>query len=255
VLEAMMVSGVLHYRQAPLVNQIAERWCRAHLYRQVRDPELRRKLTPRYTFGCKRPTFSNDYYPTFAQDHVHLETASIERIDNSGIATVDGHRHDIDVLVLATGFDLWQANFPAIEIIGRDGRNLGAWWRENRFQAYQGVAIPAFPNFISLNSPYSYSGLSYFTTIESQMRHIDRLFTEMRRRGATRFEVTPGSNDQFLARMTEQVGDSIFVLGQCASANSYYFNPHGEATLLRPSSTLNAFREAAGFPVDDYSYA
>jgi len=255
VLEAMMVSGVLHYRQAPLVNKIAEQWCRAHLRRQVRDPELRRKLTPGYTFGCKRPTFSNDYYPTFAEDHVHLETNSIERIDSSGIVTADGKRRVIDVLLLATGFDLWEANFPAIEIIGRDGRNLGAWWRENRFQAYQGVAVPAFPNFISLNSPYSYSGLSYFTTIETQMRHINRLFTAMRRRGATVFEVTARSNEEFLARMTEQVRDSIFVLGQCATANSYYFNPHGEATLLRPSSTRNAFQEAASFPLTDYSYA
>jgi cation diffusion facilitator CzcD-associated flavoprotein CzcO len=255
VLEAMMVSGVLHYRQAPLANKTAERWCRAHLHRQVRDPELRRKLTPRYTFGCKRPTFSNDYYPTFTKDHVHLETTPIDRIDELGILTADGTRRNIDVLVLATGFDLWQANFPAIEIVGRGGRNLGTWWRKNRFQAYQGVAIPAFPNFISLNSPYSYSGLSYFTTIESQMRHIDRLFTAMRRRGATTFEITEQSNDQFLARMTKQVGDSIFALGQCGTANSYYFNPHGEATLLRPSSTLNALREAANFPIDDYTYA
>lgn len=254
VLELMMISGVLHYRQLPFVNKLAERWCRAHLHRQVRDRELRRQLTPPYTFGCKRPTFSNDYYPTFTREHVQLETSSIERIDESGIVTTGGDRHDIDVLVLATGFDLWEMNFPAIEIVGRDGRELGAWWRENRFQAYEGVAVPGFPNFVSLNSPYSYSGLSYFTTIESQMRHIDRLFSTMQQRGARVFEISEQANEQFLARMTEKVGDSIFVRGQCASANSYYFNPHGEATLLRPSSTVNAFREAATFPVDDYTY-
>ncbi|MFD6065681.1 NAD(P)/FAD-dependent oxidoreductase, partial [Amycolatopsis lurida] len=147
------------------------------------------------------------------------------------------------------------ANFPAIEIIGRDGRNLGKWWRENRFQAYEGVAIPKFPNFISLNSPYSYSGLSYFTTIETQMRHMDRLFGAMRRRGATEFEVTQEANDAFLDRMTERLGDSIFTLGNCAPANSYYFNPHGEATLLRPSSTLNAIKEAGSFPLEDYTFS
>ncbi|SMD25775.1 flavin-containing monooxygenase [Kibdelosporangium aridum] len=252
VLELLMVSGVLHYKQLRAANRIGELWCRAHLRRQVRDPELRRKLTPGYSFGCKRPTFSNDYYRAFTRDHVNLETTSIARIDESGIVTADDRRHDIDVLVLATGFDLWEANFPAFEIIGRGGRNLGKWWRDNRFQAYEGVTIPKFPNFISLNSPYSYSGLSYFTTIETQMRHIDRLFTAMRRRGATEFEVTQEANDAFLDRMTEKLGDSVFVLGQCATANSYYFNPHGEATLLRPSSTVNAFREAGSFPPDDY---
>ncbi|MER7861511.1 NAD(P)/FAD-dependent oxidoreductase [Amycolatopsis japonica] len=255
LLELMMVSGVLHYKQLPMANRLGKLWCQAHLRRQVRDPGLRAELTPRYSFGCKRPTFSNEYYPAFTKDHVHLETTWIAKIDERGIETADGRRRDIDVLVLATGFDLWEANFPAIEIIGRDGRDLGKWWRENRFQAYEGVAIPKFPNFISLNSPYSYSGLSYFTTIETQMRHMDRLFGAMRRRGATEFEVTQEANDAFLDRMTERLGDSIFTLGNCAPANSYYFNPHGEATLLRPSSTLNAIKEAQSFPIEDYTFA
>lgn len=61
ILELMMVTGVLHYKQLPAANRLGERWCREHLRRQIRDPELRRKLTPQYSFGCKRPTFSNDY--------------------------------------------------------------------------------------------------------------------------------------------------------------------------------------------------
>jgi cation diffusion facilitator CzcD-associated flavoprotein CzcO len=255
ILEAMMVSAVVHYRQFSVANRIAERYCRAHLYRQVRDPELRRKLTPDYSFGCKRPTFSNDYFPTFTKPHVHLETESIARIDEQGIVTADGERRDIDVLVLATGFNLWDVNFPAIEIIGREGRNLGKFWREQRFQAYEGVSVPGFPNFVSLNSPYSYSGLSYFTTIECQMKHMERLFGELRERDATTFEVDASANAKFLAEMTEKVGGSVFALGQCATANSYYFNQHGEATLLRPSSTIAAHRRAVSFPVDDYLYA
>ncbi len=255
ILEGMMVSGVLHYKDMTLFNRVAERWCRAHLHRQVSDPELRRKLTPDYSFGCKRPTFSNDYFPTFTQPHVHLETSTIASVDESGIVTVDGQRTEIDVLILATGFNLWDANFPAIEIIGRDGKNLGKWWRESRFQAYEGIAMPGFPNLVSLNSPYSYSGLSYFTTIECQMKHMDRLFGALRDRNARVFEVTERANEEFLERMTEKVGASVFALGQCATANSYYFNQHGEATLLRPTSTIAAHREAVRFPLDDYSYA
>ena len=67
--------------------------------------------------------------------------------------------------------------------------------------------------------------------------------------------MTEEANTEFLDRMTEKVGNSMFVLGQCATANSYYFNQHGEATLLRPSSTINAFREAGRFPLDAYTYA
>ena len=86
---------------------------------------------------------------------MHLETSGIERIEPDGIVANDGTKTVIDTLVLATGFDLWDANFPAIEIIGRDGRNLGKWWRDTRFQAYQGMSMPYFPNFLSLASPYA----------------------------------------------------------------------------------------------------
>lgn len=255
VLEAMMVSAVIHYRYVSIANRLAEQLCRAHLARQVRDPELRRRLTPDYSFGCKRPTFSNDYFPTFTKDHVHLETTPIRHLDETGIVTADGRRTEVDVLVLATGFNLWDVNFPAFEIVGRAGRNLGEWWRENRFQAYEGITVPGFPNLLSLNSPYSYSGLSYFLTIECQMKHMDRLFRAMNDRVATVFEVTEEANTRFLEDMGEKVSHSVFGLGQCATANSYYFNQHGEATLLRPTSTITAHREAGRFPLQDYHYA
>ena len=253
ILEAVMVSAVLHFRQAKFLNRGAALAAKAHLRRQVPDPGLRRRLTPDYDFGCKRPTFSNTYFRTFTRPDVHLESASIDRIEPDRIVTVDGREREIDTLVLATGFDLWKTNFPAIEVIGRDGRNLGKWWRENRFQAYEGVAVPHFPNFLTLNSPYAYSGLSYFTTIESQMKHIERLLSEVARRNADTFEVTERANTDFLDRMTSNLDDSVFYRGSCATSRSYYFNPHGEAALLRPTSTINAFREARAFPLEDYA--
>ena len=255
VLEVMMVVGVLRYRDLPVANRLAAEVCRRHLRRQVRDPELREALSPDYDFGCKRPTFSNDDDPTLTRDDVTLETTPIDHVDAGGIVTADARRTELDVLVLATGFDLWDANFPAFEVVGRGGRELGTWWRENRFCAYEGVTVPRFPNLVSLNSPYSYSGLSYFATIESQMAHLDRLLGEVRRRGASRFEVTEEANQAFLDRMTELLGSSVFTVGACATARSYYFNQHGEATLLRPTSTLTAFREARSFPLDDYTFA
>ena len=142
----------------------------------IRDKDLRRRLTPDYDFGCKRPTFSNGYYRAFTKPHVHLQDAGIDHVAADGIVGKDGTKNAIDTLVLATGFDLWEANFPAIEVIGRDGRNLGKWWRDTRFQAYQGVSMPYFPNYLSLASPYAFLGLNFFNTMEYQMRLMDRLF-------------------------------------------------------------------------------
>ncbi|WP_018180901.1 flavin-containing monooxygenase [Jongsikchunia kroppenstedtii] len=255
VLEAIMVGGVLHFRQFKVFNRGAAAAAKAHLYAQVRDPKVRKALTPDYDFGCKRPTFSNTYFRTFNKPNVKLESTSIARVEPDGIVTTDGNKIEIDTLVLATGFNLWEANFPAIEVIGREDRNLGKFWRDNRFQAFEGITVPKFPNFLSLNSPYSYSGLSYFDTIESQMRHVKRLFQEMQRQGATTFEVTEAANTDFLDRMTRKLDDSVFILGSCETSRSYYFNQHGEATLLRPTSTASAYEEQGTFPLEAYEIA
>ena len=103
---------------------------------------------PDYDFGCKRPTFSNGYYRAFTKPHVHLQTDGIDHIEADGIVNADGTKTVIDTLVLATGFDLWEANFPAIEVIGREGRNLGKWWRDNQIPGLPGrvdAVLPELP--------------------------------------------------------------------------------------------------------------
>ncbi len=76
----------------------------AYLRKQVGDPEVRDKLTPRYAVGCKRPGFHNTYLSTFNRDNVELVTEPIDKITGSGVATADGETRDVDVLILATGF-------------------------------------------------------------------------------------------------------------------------------------------------------
>jgi cation diffusion facilitator CzcD-associated flavoprotein CzcO len=253
VYEVMVSIGVVHYKTFRGRGNIsAADLSKLHRFITIRDKDLRRRLTPDYDFGCKRPTFSNGYYRAFTRDNVHLQDAGIDHLQSDGIVGKDGTKVQIDTLVLATGFDLWEANFPAIEVIGRDGRNLGKWWRETRFQAYQGVSMPYFPNYLSLASPYAFLGLNFFNTMEYQMRLMDRLFDEVRRRGATTFEVSEEANSRYLDRMTELLGDSLFTQGNCATARSYYYNPAGEPTLLRPTTTETAIREASEFPLSDY---
>src|ERR1700753_3672243 len=253
IYELMITVGLVRYR-VPLnrrLNISAMDLCKINQFIAIRDKELRRKLTPDYDLGCKRPTFSNTYFRSFTKPHVHLQADGIERVEIDGIVNADGSKTHIDTLVLATGFHLWGANFPAIEVVGRKGRNLGKWWRETRFQAYQGVSMPYFPNFLSLASPFAFSGLSFFHTIEYQMRHLDRLLGEVKRRGATTFEVTEEATDRFMERMTKLLDNSVFYSGDCATSRSYYFSPNGEASLLRPTSTLNAIREGRSFPLSD----
>ena len=104
-------------------------------------------------------------------------------------------------------------------------------------------------------SPYAWVGMSWFDTVEYQMRHIDRILTELQRRGATTFEVTEGASDEFVNRMTDLLDDSVFRLGNCVTSRSYWFNESGEAPLFRPTSVRSALKEQERFPLSDYVIA
>jgi cation diffusion facilitator CzcD-associated flavoprotein CzcO len=251
----MMVITMWRYRRFKLINKALARASKIYRRLTVRDRELARKLDPDFDFGCKRPTISNDYYQTFTKPHVHLETSGIDRIEPDGVVARDGTKRFIDTLVLATGFDVWDENLPAIEVIGREGRNLGKWWRETAFQAYEGITVPYFPNFLTMASPYAWVGLSWFNTVEYQMRHMNRLLGELQRRDARTFEVTEDANARFLDRMTTLLDDSVFRLGNCATSRSYWFNHSGEAPLFRPTSVRAAVKEQDRFPLSDYAIA
>jgi hypothetical protein len=92
-------------------------------------------------------------------------------------------------------------------------------------------------------------------TIEVQMRHLERLFGELLRRGARTFEISERADQEFLAHMLERMEDTVFLQGSCATARSYYYTNEGDAVLLRPTSSANARKAVDRFPLDDYSYA
>lgn len=250
--DLLMVLVMWKFRFGRPVGAAAGYLSRLHRLFAVRDRHLWRSLDPGYDFGCKRPTVSNAYYPALARPHVRLETSGVARIEPDGIVDGNGVKRVTDALVFATGFDVWDANLPAIEVIGRDGRDLGKWWRQNGFRAYQGVSVPYFPNFLSMTSPYAWVGVSWFNTIECQMRHMNRLLGELQRRGARAFEVTEAANDRFADRMTELLDGSVFHAGNCAASRSYYIHDSGQAPLFRPTTVRNAVSEQDRFPFHDY---
>ncbi|OBK82451.1 monooxygenase [Mycolicibacter heraklionensis] len=248
-------TGILNYRRYHALTRFVEYQCRILMLLTVRDRKVRRQLTPDYSLGCKRPAVSNLYYRTFARPNVHLETGGIERIEPDGIVGRNGTKTPIDTLVLATGFNVWDHNFPAFETIGRGGVDLGKWWIEQRYASYQGITVPNFPNYLAMTSPWAFTGLSFFNTIAVQMKHMSRLLGEVRKRGASTFEVTDAACQRFTGRMRSMMGPTVLYSGQCSNANSYYFNNEGDAAWFRPTTRRNALREQEIFPLTDYSIA
>ncbi|MBA2347111.1 MAG: NAD(P)/FAD-dependent oxidoreductase [Solirubrobacterales bacterium] len=243
-----------HYAGVLPLPKAGEAIARRHLRQQVQDPQLRAKLTPAYSLGCKRPSFSNAYLRAFNRANVALETTPIERVTATGVRTADGTEHPVDVLVLATGFKVFEAgNMPPFPVTGAGGGDLDGFWRENRFQAYQGVSVPGFPNFFSILGPYGYNGASYFTLIENQMRHITRCLLRARDQQATRVEVTEAANARFFDEVLSRRGNQVFFQGSCGASNSYYFDVNGDVP-FRPASTLEAAWRSGHFDLDDYRF-
>ncbi len=227
---------------------------RAYLRRQVDDPVLRDKLTPRYAVGCKRPGFHNSYLSTFNRDNVRLVTEPIDKITPSSVVTTDGAGHEVDVLVLATGFKVMDTDsVPTFAVTGSGGRSLSAFWDQHRLQAYEGVSIPGFPNLFSVFGPYGYVGSSYFALIEAQTHHIVRCLMRARREDATRVEVTEEANDRYFAEMMRKRHRQVFWQDSCRLANSYYFDKNGDVP-LRPTTTVEAYWRSRRFDLDDYRF-
>jgi cation diffusion facilitator CzcD-associated flavoprotein CzcO len=244
-----------HYHRTLPVARLVEKQARAFLKAEVRDPAVRDKLTPRYPLGCKRPSFHNEYLATFNRPDVHLETNPIERIDANAVVTADGQDHAADVLVLATGFKVFEpGNMPAYPVSGMGGADLQSFWSEHRHQAYEGVTVPGFPNYFTMFGPYGYNGSSYFNLIETQARHVVRCLRHAKDRGATLVEVRPEANARYFAEMLRRRNRQVFWQPGCSLANSYYFDVHGDVP-LRPVPTLETAWRSRRFPLADYRFA
>ncbi|MFI9402396.1 flavin-containing monooxygenase [Nocardia sp. NPDC052316] len=206
------VAGYFH----PRLNTLLK-WMSLHqLKKQVPDPELRAKLTPSYTFGCKRILFSSDFYPALQRPDVSLVTEGIEEFTEAGIRTADGELHEADVVILGTGFAT--GNRCADEhIVGRDGLTIQEAWRDG-MQAYYGMTVAGFPNFFLIMGPNSGGGAqSILFLIESQVRYIVKCLRMMEDRGSTRLEVRDEVQREFNTWLHGKLDRSVWVSGGCHS--------------------------------------
>ncbi|MEU9421063.1 NAD(P)/FAD-dependent oxidoreductase [Streptomyces sp. NPDC048272] len=186
------------------------------LRKQVPDPELRAKLTPDYTIGCKRILLTNDYYPALQRPDVDLVTSPIAEFTETGIRSADGELHEADVVILGTGFAT--DNRCATEhIVGRDGVTIQEAWRDG-MTAHLGTTVSGFPNMFMLMGPNSGGGAqSILFVIEAQLHYVVECLRLMRARRATRMEVRADVQRAFNARLHGKLAGSVWNTGGCHS--------------------------------------
>jgi cation diffusion facilitator CzcD-associated flavoprotein CzcO len=229
---------------------IAERLIGLHLRHQVRDPALRRALTPRYAIGCKRLLLSDDYYPAMTQPNVSLVTAGIRRIVSEGVLTEDGTLHPADVLVLATGFRATDWLLAPL-IRGRDGATLADVWTGSP-QAYLGTTVAGFPNLFTLMGPNTGLGhSSVLLMMESQVGHVMQLLRLMAARGAHAVEPQHAAQEQFVRWMDRSHATTVWTTGGCAS---WYLDATGRNSSLWPFGVGRYRRLMRRVREDDYTF-
>ena len=243
--ELLVLPALLNNRRTELIKKMALE----HLENQVPDPELRRKLTPTFTPGCKRLTPTNDYLPAIASSKTELVTEGIEKVTPDGIVAKDGTLHEVDVIILATGFKVTDNTFPGV-IRGRDGRTLREVWDSGSMGAYNGTTFAGFPNLFMLAGPNTGIGhTSLVYMIEAQLPYLLGALDEMDRRGLVSVEPRPDVQEAYNEMLQRKLAPSVWLTGGCSS---WYLDKNGRNSTIWPDFTFRFAQRLKRFDLESY---
>ncbi|MFD3000627.1 flavin-containing monooxygenase [Pontibacter toksunensis] len=214
-----------------IINRLFAYLSLRKLRKEVKDPALREKLTPNYIIGCKRILRSDNYYPTFNRQNVKLVTDRIERFTPEGILTADGTEHQLDAVVFGTGFIAADIDFYT-KILGRNGRNLVAEWKEKGAEAFLGTTVSGFPNLALILGPNT--GLGHNSVVlmmEVQMNYIMQYIHYLEKNGKGLYlDVKEQEQLAYNERLLEKFKGTVWASG----CRSWYVNKEGKNTTLYP---------------------
>lgn len=231
---------VLGFSVDPRLTSLVERLARRHLAEQVRDAELRDKLTPHYRLGCKRILISNTYYPALTQPNVSVIPHGMREIREHSVVAADGVERPADTIIFGTGFHV--TDQPVADAVrGAQGASLAETWQGSP-QAYLGTSVSGFPNMFFLTGPNTGLGhTSLVYMIESQIEYVMDCLRGMQRARAAVLDVKPDVQAAFNRAVQQRMQRTVWVTGGCAS---WYIDAKGRNTTLWPSFTF-AFRRRA----------
>ena len=228
---------------------------RARVDAIVEDPKVAASLKPFYPYGCKRPTFHDEFLPVFNQPNVTLvDTAptGVQLINENGVVH-DGVEYDLDVLIYATGFQ-WMATSTFNMVQGRNGRSLNDKWKEEGTKTFLGLHSKGFPNLFIVTGPQGGGGSFNFTdAIEQHSDYVVWMLETMREQGKQIVDITSDAEDRYAEHCRKADIDSA-PLRDCLS----YYNGDGDA---EPGSlayygggTWHKIRQAAQASMDSYVF-
>lgn len=225
-----------------------QRVAELHLRAAIKDPALRKKLTPDYLLGCKRLLLSNNYYPAVAQPNVDVFHTGVREIRGNKVVGSDGSTRDADVIILGTGFHVADASMSQ-NIIGKDGRSLSEVWGGSP-EAYRGTTMAGFPNaFMVLGPNLGIGHNSAFIVIEAQLDYIFDALATMRRDALRTIEVRSEVQRSYNQEVQRDLQNTVWNVGGCSS---YYIDENGKNSIAFPWSTRRMRKLLSRFDVASY---
>ncbi|MDJ1136412.1 flavin-containing monooxygenase [Streptomyces iconiensis] len=226
----------------PALLPALEKVATAHMKRAVKDPVLRRKLTPDYRVGCKRTLLSNDYYPALAQSNTDVIDSGLKEIRGNTLISADGREAEVDAVVFCSGF--YVSDMPVAHLVkGADGETLAESWAEDGMNALRGTTTTGFPNFLFVIGPNTGLGTSsMILIIEAQLNYMVDYVRKLDTLGGgdkAALDVRPIAQHTFNAKLRERIKSSVWETG----CTSWYLDAQGRPVAVWPGTTAE-FRKA-----------
>ncbi|MFY1671368.1 flavin-containing monooxygenase [Plantactinospora sp. WMMB334] len=200
----------------------------------IPDEQLAAKVTPNYPWGCKRPVLSDSFYPALMRDNVTLVAAPVVRATSNGVVDATGAAHEVDVLVMSTGFRTTDY-LDTVEVRGRGGVRLHDYWA-GRPRAYLGVTVPRFPNLFLIYGPNTNGGGSIIAQQERQAEVMVWALKKLVRRGATTVDTTPEALDRWIRWVDQKLATDASAME--AGCTNYYHSGSGANATQWPGTHL-----------------
>ena len=233
-------------RRHPLLSRLYTKWALQNLEENVPDPELRKLLTPDYPIGGKRILIADDFYPTLSRPNVAIVTSPIERITEDAVVTADGVAHQVDAVILATGFRTNPFLAP-MKIEGARGHTLDADWAHGA-QAYFGMTMHGYPNFFMMYGPNTNLGHnSIIFMLECQIAYVMDAIQWMLRDDLKSIELDADVMEAFNEGLQRDLASSAW-----AAAGDSWYKDAGRVTNNWPYSTFEYWRRTRAMVHADY---
>ncbi|MBW0115099.1 flavin-containing monooxygenase [Pseudonocardia abyssalis] len=207
--------------------------CTDYIRRTVHDPATREAVTPDYPWGCKRPVLASTFYEALNLPHVDLVPHPVTSVTGDGLVDDRGVHHDVDVLVLSTGFQPTRF-LSGLDVRGIDKRSIHDAWKD-RASAFLGVTVAGFPNFFVLYGPNTNGGFSIIAQLERQAEIASRAVRRLER-GAGYVDTDERAQRRWVAWVDDQIARKASAME--SGCRNYYHSPGGANVTQWPGSHL-----------------